>query len=438
MTVMEEAATLLEREHVHSVYERIAPHFNDSRYKAWPKVRQFLLEQEPGSIIADVGCGNGKYLHINGSVFKLGCDVCRPLVDAAWSQGHEVQLCDGLRLPYRDSCFDAVLSIAVIHHLSTKERRIRAIKEMARILCVGGRIMIYVWAMEQTRRKFEKQDIFVPWNPKPSSPTLGKECPPPRRRGTAQSVSECIYSGNTEKHRKVKSTSSMLEEEEMVCSPQQTQRLWFFSRSLDSVFDFGSLTISRSTSRELIGTFSPLGQVEGVKVGRRGRGVDFIKQVSSIFSGLSRNSSEEDVFASTTDLARGQREVGVSSIDNHNTSSEEKTSVCTSFVQDCGSVALPDLISSYQRDRTEVTEKSGVRDDGLPGDLQNRYKSSLNPRESKGEPAAGSCMRYYHVFREGELAELIESHVEELQIVYSCFDHANWCVVAEKVQVWKI
>lgn len=64
------------------------------------------------ALIPITGCGNGKYLHINGSVFKLGCDICRPLVDSAWSQGHEVQLCDSLRLPYRDSCFDGVLSIA--------------------------------------------------------------------------------------------------------------------------------------------------------------------------------------------------------------------------------------------------------------------------------------------------------------------------------------
>uniref|UniRef100_A0A3Q4I825 Methyltransferase type 11 domain-containing protein n=1 Tax=Neolamprologus brichardi TaxID=32507 RepID=A0A3Q4I825_NEOBR len=108
---MEEAASQLERDHVHNVYDKIAPYFNDSRYKAWPKVRQFLLELQPGSIVADI-CGNGKYLHINKDVFKLGCDVCRPLVDFAWSQGHEVQMCDGLHLPYRDSCFDAVLSIA--------------------------------------------------------------------------------------------------------------------------------------------------------------------------------------------------------------------------------------------------------------------------------------------------------------------------------------
>lgn len=55
MTMMEEAASQLERDHVHSVYDKIAPYFNDRRYKAWPKVRQFLLDLQPGSIVADVG-----------------------------------------------------------------------------------------------------------------------------------------------------------------------------------------------------------------------------------------------------------------------------------------------------------------------------------------------------------------------------------------------
>ena len=46
----------------------------------------------------------------------------------------EVLLCDNLCLPYRDECFDAVVSIAVIHHIATTERRVRAIRELARIL----------------------------------------------------------------------------------------------------------------------------------------------------------------------------------------------------------------------------------------------------------------------------------------------------------------
>ncbi|XP_023118654.2 probable tRNA methyltransferase 9B [Amphiprion ocellaris] len=426
--MMEEAASRLERDHVHSIYDKIAPYFNDSRYKAWPKVRQFLLDLQPGSIVADIGCGNGKYLHINEEVFKLGCDVCRPLVDFAWSQGHEVQMCDGLHLPYRDGCFDAVLSIAVIHHLSTKERRIRAIKEMARTLRVGGRIMIYVWAMEQKRRKFEKQDIFVPWNPNPHvAPGFNGEHVKPRRRATAQSVSEAI--DNTEKHRKVRSTSSVADEEDLSRSvPQQrTQRLWFFSRSLDSVFDFGSLAISRSSSRDLSTLSSTSGENEGNKSNQRGRGRGLIKQVSSFFSPPSVIGSEEDVFGSVTDLHKGQ---------NHprgdNNTGTGNQSVSVSLAKECGSWALPDLVS-LQREPLKQSEDES--EGGQQGEEQQRR--TLSPQGSEGQ-VEGSCLRYYHVFREGELAELIENHVEELHVKHTYFDHANWCVVAEKVQLWKI
>ncbi|XP_026171737.1 putative tRNA methyltransferase 9B [Mastacembelus armatus] len=422
--MMEEAASQLERDHVHSVYDKIAPYFNDSRYKAWPKVRQFLLDLEPGSIIADIGCGNGKYLHINNEVFKLGCDVCRPLVDFAWSQGHEVQMCDGLHLPYRDGCFDAVLSIAVIHHLSTKERRIRAIKEMARTLRVGGRIMIYVWAMEQKRRKFEKQDIFVPWNPNPHLPsTYKREHAKPRRRATTQSVSEAI--DNIDKHRKVRSTSSVADEEDLTCTmpPQRTQRLWFFSRSLDSVFDFGSLAISRSSSRDLCALSSPTGENEGNKASQVGRGRGLIKQVSSFFSSASVIGSEEDVFDSATDLHKGQNGLG-------DKTTTESQSVSVSLAQECGSLALPDLVA-FQK---EHMKQPGDESRGGPQGKE-QQENTLNPQQSEVE---GPCLRYYHVFREGELAELIENHVEELHVKHTYCDHANWCVVAEKVQLWKI
>ncbi|XP_068173699.1 probable tRNA methyltransferase 9B isoform X2 [Antennarius striatus] len=431
--MMEEAASQLEREHVHSVYDKIAPYFNDSRYKAWPKVQQFLLELQPGSIIADIGCGNGKYLHINKEVFKLGCDVCRPLVEFAWSQGHEVQMCDGLHLPYRDGCFDAVLSIAVIHHLSTKERRIRAIKEMARTLRVGGRVMIYVWAMEQKRRKFEKQDVFIPWNLNPQSPSeINKERLKPRRRAAAQSVSEAIDS--TDKHRKVRSTSSVADEEDLTHNTRQqrTQSLWFFSRSLDSVFDFGSLAISRSSSRELSSLSSPTGKTQGNKPSQCGRGHGLIKQVSSLFSPSSVIEFEEDVFDSP-DLHKGQDFTGGSN--NTTTTREnhsETQSMPLSLFHECGSLALPDLVSFQE----EHLKRSGDESKGGPRgkELQESTRSSQG---SKGQ-TEGSCLRYYHVFREGELAELIQNHVEELHVKHTYFDHANWCVVAERVQCWKI
>lgn len=45
----------IERAYVHDVYEQISQHISDSRYRAWPRVKQFLQELEPGSLVCDVG-----------------------------------------------------------------------------------------------------------------------------------------------------------------------------------------------------------------------------------------------------------------------------------------------------------------------------------------------------------------------------------------------
>lgn len=79
--------------------------------------------------------------------------------------GSQVALCDNLELPFRDDSFDAVLSLAVVHHFATTERRVRALRELARILRIGGRVVITVWALEQRHRRFESQDVLIPWQP---------------------------------------------------------------------------------------------------------------------------------------------------------------------------------------------------------------------------------------------------------------------------------
>ena len=70
-------------------------------------------------------------------------------------------LCDNLSLPFRDESLDAVLSVAVIHHIATAERRVRALRELARVIRVGGRVMISVWAMEQRHRKVKENDLRI-------------------------------------------------------------------------------------------------------------------------------------------------------------------------------------------------------------------------------------------------------------------------------------
>lgn len=69
------------------------------------------------------------------------------------SHDHQVFNCDCLQLPLRSNCVDLCISIAVLHHLATNDRRLKALTEINRVLAVGGQALVYVWAKEQCRNQ---------------------------------------------------------------------------------------------------------------------------------------------------------------------------------------------------------------------------------------------------------------------------------------------
>ena len=60
-------------------------------------------------------------------------------------------MCDTMHLPFRKNVFDFAISIAVIHHLSTPQHRLKALEQLVSILKVGGRLLVYVWAMVRSQ-----------------------------------------------------------------------------------------------------------------------------------------------------------------------------------------------------------------------------------------------------------------------------------------------
>ena len=158
--------------HVHQVYEQIAPHFSQTRHKPWPLISKFLHSLPPGSVGLDVGCGNGKYMDINPEVYIIGSDRSTELVQIAkkekCSGSGDVVVGDILKLPHKEGGYNFAISIAVVHHLSTRVRRVEAIRSILDTLQNFGRAMIYVWALEQghSRRGWNEtheQDVMVPW-----------------------------------------------------------------------------------------------------------------------------------------------------------------------------------------------------------------------------------------------------------------------------------
>lgn len=66
------AASQLEEEHVHKVYNDIAHNFSDTRHKPWPRVVDFLRSFPSSSLVLDIGCGNGKYMNVRNDLMMVG------------------------------------------------------------------------------------------------------------------------------------------------------------------------------------------------------------------------------------------------------------------------------------------------------------------------------------------------------------------------------
>lgn len=160
----------IENLYVKNTYNKIAKYFDNTRYRPWFCVEEFLNSLEKNSLIGDIGCGNGKNMLFRKNELQFkGCDFSSELVKIACSKGLDVVLGNILDIPFHDNLFNYVISIAVIHHLSKEIDRINAIKELIRITKPGGKILILVWSMRQepnSKKKFNSPDIYLDWKDK--------------------------------------------------------------------------------------------------------------------------------------------------------------------------------------------------------------------------------------------------------------------------------
>lgn len=156
---------------VRATYDRIAEHFDETRRYAWPAVERFCGEHAGGLGLA-VGCGNGRHLpHLAASVDRcVGLDLsgevlktAREAAAAATADGVPTHLVQGAAagLPQRDGVVDVCLHVATLHHLPTRDARIDALDELARVLGPDGHALVSVWSV--THDRFDAGRAFDGW-----------------------------------------------------------------------------------------------------------------------------------------------------------------------------------------------------------------------------------------------------------------------------------
>lgn len=158
----------IEERNVLNVYNIIAKHFDKTRLFKWSWIEEFLKNYDvEKETLCDIGCGSGRNLQKN----IIGIDNCDSFLNICRIKGHHVKKGCMTSLPLFDRSCDAILSIASFHHLSTRERRIKCLLEMKRVLKDNkpdkNKILLSVWSKKQPKnikRFFEYGDNIVPWN----------------------------------------------------------------------------------------------------------------------------------------------------------------------------------------------------------------------------------------------------------------------------------
>lgn len=143
-------------------YDEYASEFSNSRQFFWDELKFLKEYAREGSKVLDIGCGNGRLSDMfqNDEIDYTGVDFSEKLISIAKEERGEngtfIQA-DALKLPFKDNSFDTVFSIAVLHHIPSKENRVRFVSEAHRVLNPGGVCVLTVWNTLQ--RKFIKIHI---------------------------------------------------------------------------------------------------------------------------------------------------------------------------------------------------------------------------------------------------------------------------------------
>ena len=152
------------------VWDNISKSWNDFRQKPVSEAIFYSQHWKPGKIL-DLGCGNCRnLLPFYQSGFQCyGIDFSKEMLKHAknYAKKHHVKVtlkkADLTKLPFKNNSFDYCVSFASFHHLDTKEKRRKALKEVQRILKKDGVFFLSVWNKLQWRFIFKKKKILIPW-----------------------------------------------------------------------------------------------------------------------------------------------------------------------------------------------------------------------------------------------------------------------------------
>jgi len=177
-------------EQTKKIYNAIAPDFSDTRGKWWQPPFELKEELKDGMSVLDLGCGNGRFAELfrGRNIEYLGVDNSEEFIKIcqerfAGESNIKFEVGDALDFSKLNKKFDLVLMIAVLHHLPSRELRLKVLQNIFNILNDGGKLIMRNWNLWnlKTAKKYYKclfdlpykisrgvwdlNDAFIAWKP---------------------------------------------------------------------------------------------------------------------------------------------------------------------------------------------------------------------------------------------------------------------------------
>ncbi|MBN2603860.1 MAG: class I SAM-dependent methyltransferase [Candidatus Thermoplasmatota archaeon] len=152
-----------------TTWDTIAQSFDTTRKKPWKQCVEFINKCAKSDTIVDIGCGNGRHLLLCAANCKkaIGIDISNELLKIVKNKVLENKIdnvfllqSDLVNLSIKDKSVDSVLFIASLHNVKERKNRVKALREVRRILKKDGRGLISVWSRWQD--KYRKM-FFKKW-----------------------------------------------------------------------------------------------------------------------------------------------------------------------------------------------------------------------------------------------------------------------------------
>lgn len=139
-------------------YNRIAMEFSNKRRGLTPDILEFEKYISKHNRVLDFGCGNGRAFELvsRSGADYIGVDNSSDLIEQAKNIYPDAKFKFMENLDdFPDNSFDIILSLAVVHHIPSKDLRAKLLSDLRRVLKPGGKLILTAWDLWSVKDNYK-------------------------------------------------------------------------------------------------------------------------------------------------------------------------------------------------------------------------------------------------------------------------------------------